>query len=86
MVRSDFVDIDFDSGFAPGGFFRFQVDVDPDSFDAGADYRTVLFNNGPAANSVITVGFSDGTVLTQTIPDAAFQDPYTFTQSSPGKL
>ena len=68
-VRSDQIALDFTAGFARGTVFQFQADVDPDSSDQVRDYRNTFFNNDTAPNSQITVGFSDGTVLTTTLPD-----------------
>ena len=86
-LRADAVDLNFPLGFSSGGSFSYLADLDRDpNINETLDYRTILFNNGAAPNSVITVGFSDGTVLTQPIPDAPIQDAYTFTQSSPGSL
>ncbi len=81
-VRDDLIDYSL-TGFDSGEFFHFRGDVDPDSFDTGIDFRTVLFNNGAALNSVITVFFSNGQNLSQTLPDgSASLTSYVFNQSS----
>jgi hypothetical protein len=72
------------TGFDPGETFSFRVDIDRDNTDSTEDYRTVLFNNGAAANSTITVSFSTGSPIVFAIPD----DPppvgsaYSFSASS----
>jgi hypothetical protein len=45
--------------FKPNNSFRFSADIDNDgaSPDNPANYRTVLFNNGVAPNTVPTVTF-----------------------------
>ncbi len=59
IVRDDTLTYSF-GGFDPGDQFGFRFEIDPDSFDAIVDYRTVLFNNGAAPNSVISVSFMEG--------------------------
>ena len=56
IVRDDTLTYTF-GGFDPDDQFGFRFEIDPDSFDAIVDYRTVLFNNGAAPNSVISVSF-----------------------------
>jgi|GEM_PF-6820177 len=57
------VDYDF-SGFDPGDIFRFEADVDPDVGPSPPtlDYRKILF-----PNAVVTVEFSNGATLSQTL-------------------
>lgn len=43
------------TGFGPGKSFSVDLDVDRDGADSGEDYRRIFFNNGSAANSVITL-------------------------------
>lgn len=59
------------AGFDPGEAFSFDVDVDPDSTNGqtAALANRVMVNNGPVANAVLSVVFSDGTVLS-----GAFRD------------
>lgn len=80
-IRSDLVDFSFSFGFEPGATFSFTADVDIDSSNTTQDYRSVLFNNGAAPNSVITLGFSGGLNLSQEMPDASFLSSYSFSQS-----
>lgn len=81
-VRSDTVEYTF-TGFDPGEAFQFEVDVDVDTNNTTEDYRTVLFNNGAAPNAVVTVSFDNGSVLSQTMPDASPNlTAFTFAQTS----
>lgn len=89
-TRSDLVDYSF-SGFDAGDKFEFQADVDKDDVNSVEDFREIFYNNSPAPNSEITVTFSGGDVLTETIPDNP--DDLVFAQSgsitavpSPGTL
>lgn len=89
-LRSDFLEYTF-TGFDSSETFQFDADVDIDNSNTIEDYRVVLFNNGAAANAVLTVNFGNGNTLTQTVAD---QTPglsaYTFSQSAvapePGTL
>ena len=59
------------TGFDPGERFSFDVDVDPDG-SAGATRaraNTVMVWNGAAPNAVLSVVFSDGTVLSGVFED-----------------
>ncbi len=59
------------------------MDFDPDSSNASnEDFRHILFNNGALNNAVLTVGFSDGTTLTQTLPDDVVKTDYLFSGSN----
>jgi hypothetical protein len=87
-TRSDYVYFDSFTGFDPGEVFQFDADVDIDSANTTEDYRYTLFDLGGSDdtdNSLITVTFSDNTVLSGNLPDfgnsyvAAF---YTFSQST----
>lgn len=78
--RTDVFDVSF-SSFDPGDSATFTNDIDPDDSNTVVDFRDVFFNNGVAPNSVITVSFSDTTVLSLTMPDAGDLASYTFTQS-----
>lgn len=81
-ARADFVQYSF-TGFDAGETFQFDVDVDIDSANTTEDYRVILFNNGTAPNAQLTVNFSNGGVLTQTLED---QSPnatsFTFSQTT----
>lgn len=61
------------SDFQVGESLIFEVDVDPASAGGGgsqtSDARTVFFSNGPAPNSVSSIGFSDGAIETLSVPD-----------------
>jgi len=71
-VRSDVIQYSF-GGFEAGEFFRFRADVDPDpSSNVILDFRSVLFNNGALPNAVVTVQFSNGFTLTDTLADQSF--------------
>lgn len=61
-LRTDEVAFSF-TGFDHGDRFTFTPDLDPDSFDGPADFRTVLMNNGIADNAVVSVDFLVGDVL-----------------------
>ena len=80
-VRSDHANFTY-TGFDPGETASFDLDIDIDSADSVEDYRTVLFNNGGAANAVATVAFMDGSSmgsLMLTLPDGADDlSSYTF--------
>ena len=80
-ARSNIVTYDPFVGFDPGETFQFGADVDKDHSDSVENYKTVLFNNGVHPNSVITVTFSGGTILSQTLPDEGIKSSYTFSQS-----
>lgn len=71
-------------GFEPTEQFRFSGDIDlTGSGDTIEDARTILFNNGDAANSTFRVTFSDGNALQLTFPDGEVNAPtYTFSQSA----
>jgi hypothetical protein len=78
------------TGFTPGEFFRFAVDLDqdnpPDGIGTFEDFRNVLFDlNGSDSsdNSLITVRFDDGSILSDNLPDfsATPDNIYTFSQS-----
>lgn len=75
------------TGFGSAGSFTGQFDIDKRNGDFVADARTVLFNNGDAANAVWTVSFSNGQSAALTLPDGALSDvSYTFTVPSPGTI
>lgn len=60
-----------------------RVDVDIDNRNTVENFRTVFFHNGASPNSVVSVTFSDGTILSQTLADQglASDDRFTFSQS-----
>ena len=70
------------TGFGPGESANWQVDVDTDNANTTLDYRTVFFNNGAAANSVISALFSDGRTVALTLPDGSNDPSYTFTAAT----
>ena len=80
-VRSNLVDFTFSSGFAPGSTFSFDADLDVDNSNTAEDYRSVMFNNGGAPNSIIEVEFFGELTLSQEMPDASFLSSYSFSQS-----
>ena len=53
------------SGFDPGDAFQFEADVDPHVGNVVQDYRNILF-----PNAVVTVSFSDGNSLSQSLAPA----------------
>jgi hypothetical protein len=59
------------SGFNPGEGFAFAADVDKDgSIDLAEDFRNVFFNNGSTVlNSVFSVTFAGGGVLSMALPE-----------------
>lgn len=57
------------SGFLPGEELALDLDVDLDYEDQLEDFRTIFFNNGLANNSTVTVDFSNGATLSQTLPE-----------------
>jgi hypothetical protein len=81
-VRSNFVNYTF-SGFDPGEVFKFDTDVDRDNSNTSENYTKVLFNNGAAPNSQLTVVFSDGSTLIGTLPDYSGGAPYVYSQVVP---
>lgn len=70
LLDSDNINIDFTSGFNPAAVFQFDADVDFDATSDLSDFTSVFFNNSAAPNSVISVSFSDGSVLSQTLPES----------------
>ncbi len=88
-VRSDLLSMTF-TGFEarnPDEGLSFALDFDPDNSNSSdMDFRNILFNNGALNNAVLTVGFSDGTSLTQTLADGAPQTSYLFTGSTAGAV
>lgn len=88
-LSSDAIDLDL-TGFVPGlgSGFQFTADIDYDtSTSGGPPFTTTFFNNGTAPNSVITVTFASGAVLSQTIPEnpvSAGSNVYVFSQSASG--
>lgn len=79
----DMLIIDFlDGGIAPGERAIFQVDINPDAGEADAllfkDYTSVFFtpNGGDdtSGNSVVSVGYADGTTLSRQLPNPTLSD------------
>jgi hypothetical protein len=82
-LRSHAVDLDF-AGFVPGTLFSFRVDLDGFGNPVNAsnnivlDFQTVFFNNGSTVqNSVLTVQYADGQVLSLTLPETPLELPGT---------
>ncbi len=67
----DRIDLGF-SDFDAGEQLDFELDIDETGFFGGivTDARTVLFNNGLAANGTLSIGFDDGSSFDVTMPDA----------------
>jgi len=66
------------TGFDPGDAFRFESDIDHDDGTMVQDFRRILF-----PGSVLSVGFSDGTMLSQLLnPDDTTLSGYRFAQST----
>lgn len=86
-AETDYLAFSF-TGFTSGMDFSFAAELDKDSNDwSTVDYREILFNNGDAANSVITVGFMEGgaiSSLSAMLPDfdTTGATSYSVTQSS----
>jgi hypothetical protein len=80
--RTDLFAFDF-SGFDAGDFATWRAEIDPDSFNAARDFRSVFFNNGGIVvpNSLVSVLFSDGFMLDLTLVDTGSASSYTFSAS-----
>ena len=85
-VRSDETHYTF-TGFSAGETFSFKTDIDQDSINNDNYYRFIFFDVGGSDagdNSLITVQFSDGTILSGQLPDyPSFQNGYVFSQFVP---
>lgn len=79
-LRVDIALLNF-TDFDPGETASFDLDVDIDNGNTIEDYRDVLFNNGSAPNSVVSVTFTGDTTLSLTLPDAADASSYTYSVS-----
>ncbi|WP_136634875.1 VPLPA-CTERM sorting domain-containing protein [Pseudooceanicola onchidii] len=80
-VRYDEVALAF-TDFGPGEMSSFFLDIDSDSANTVESFREVLFDNGPALNSVVSVSFSTGDILSMVLPDSQTQlTTYSFGQS-----
>lgn len=71
------------TNFTPATTFSGQWDIDNDNGDFQANARTVLFNNGDAANALATFTFSDGSAINYTFPDLPIQDRYSIDIPTP---
>lgn len=81
--RSDTLDATF-TGLSPGRVVSIATDIDSDLGDSVESFFGIFFNNGDAPNSTARVTFSDGRVLTMTLPDGvAVQNLFVFQQSTP---
>ncbi len=74
------------SGFGPGAKLNFTADINLLANSPSIqNFRTVMFNNGTAANAVVTVDTQDGQTETLTLPNNA-TDPnapsYTFSKGA----
>lgn len=70
-VRSDLLAFDF-SDFGPGQAFRVKADIDVDDQASVEDYNQILFQlggNDASNNALVSVDFSDGTLLSDNLPD-----------------
>lgn len=70
-IRSDELSFVFDD-FGPGQAFRIKSDIDIDSEASKEDYSQIMFQLGgsdPSDNSLVSVDFSDGTLLSGNLPD-----------------
>ena len=72
-LRRQVVEINFTPGIPPGQSFGMYVDVDDAGSNNGLDFRTVLFNNGAQANSVVSVGSGSGATASLTMEDPGTQ-------------
>lgn len=73
-VRSDLLSINF-LGFELGKSIVMKADIDGDTGSQTVDWQTTLFNNGDAANAILTVTWSDGITSSLVLPDEAGRDP-----------
>ncbi len=83
--RGDFITWRF-LGFSTGDAFRFDVDLDPDSFDDTVDYRTIMFNNGATRNAAVLARFDNGDRLLAKLPDKGIRSSYMFRIPEPATL
>ncbi|MCA9239527.1 MAG: PEP-CTERM sorting domain-containing protein [Planctomycetales bacterium] len=83
LTSGDLLVVDFANGLGPNETVRFQVDIDVDpgnpSLYAYPDYRSVFFDvnsavNDPSNNSVLTAAFSNGGLVSTTLPDFSQSD------------
>ena len=79
-LRSEEVNYTFDH-FGAGDIFRFKTDIDKDHRNSHVNFRTSLFNlsNDVLENALVTVKFSDGTELSQNVPNFQPGDLMRFT-------
>ncbi|MBT8131154.1 MAG: hypothetical protein KJO35_02705 [Gammaproteobacteria bacterium] len=79
--QNDLIDYDF-TGFLPARFFATQIDIEQDGSASFEDFEEVFWNNGGAANSLLTVFFSSGDMFSLTLPDQNTDlTEYSFSQS-----
>ena len=83
--RADFTTWHF-LGFDTDDVFRFDVDIDPDSFDDTVDYRTIMFNNGTIRNAAVLARFTNGDRLLAALPDHGIRSSYSFRIPEPATL
>ena len=83
-IRSDVISFSGITGFDAGDKFFFRTDLDPDSVDGTADYRSVLTNNG-GDDAIISVDFlKDTTTVTLDIVVRGYIDDYKFVLNARG--
>ena len=78
-LRSSVIQFTF-SGFDAGESFSFEADVDQYA-NVVRNFEYVLFNNGSSDNALITVTFSDGTVLSDYLEDYTLTNDHIYTLS-----
>lgn len=70
-ARSDVLSFDFND-FGPGKAFRVKTDIDIDDLASKENYNQILFQlggNDESDNALVSVNFSDGTLLSGHLPD-----------------
>ena len=79
--RSDEIDYSFAADFDPGEKFSFICDLDKDGNNFILDFRRVLFDADEDRCGVVTVSFSNGISLSQTLKGQVLgKESYTFDQ------
>jgi len=82
-IRSDSLEVEF-TGLSPAKSVSIATDLDRSDANSTEDFTRVFFNNGDLPNSTVRVEFSNGSVLTQTLPDgSAPGNVFVFSQSDP---
>ena len=73
---ADYLDLNL-TGFTPGSSFNVTADIDRDGSNNGENYHTTFFNNGAAAESVVTL-YSGAKSVSLTLPNGATTGNYIF--------